>query len=81
MLPSVHRSLHCAPFFNFNHDQQVHARNKPLSADIDLSSVARRTPGFSGAQLQNLLNEAAIFAARKEKTVIEYEDIDSAIDR
>ncbi|KAG5176345.1 FtsH protease [Tribonema minus] len=60
---------------------KVHARGKPLSPDVDLSSVARRTPGFSGAQLQNLLNEAAIFAARKEKTIIDWDDIDGAIDR
>jgi SpoVK/Ycf46/Vps4 family AAA+-type ATPase len=60
---------------------QVHARGKPLSPDIDLESIARRTPGYSGAQLQNLMNEAAIFAARTEKTIIEWEDIDSALDR
>jgi cell division protease FtsH len=59
----------------------VHARNKPLSPDIDIEALARRTPGFSGAQLQNLMNEAAIFAARKDKTIIEWEDIDSALDR
>eukprot|EP00611_Tribonema_gayanum_P022561 TRINITY_DN4549_c0_g1_i2.p1 TRINITY_DN4549_c0_g1~~TRINITY_DN4549_c0_g1_i2.p1 ORF type:complete len:568 (-),score=259.76 TRINITY_DN4549_c0_g1_i2:461-2164(-) len=60
---------------------KVHARGKPLSSDVDLESIARRTPGYSGAQLQNLMNEAAIFAARKDKTIIEWEDIDSALDR
>jgi ATP-dependent Zn protease len=60
---------------------KVHARGKPLSPDVDLESIARRTPGFSGAQLQNLLNEAAIFAARQKKTVINWEDVDNAVDR
>ena len=60
---------------------KVHARNKPLSADIDLEQVARRTPGLSGASLKNLLNEAAIHAARGEKEVIEWDDVDWAIDR
>jgi cell division protease FtsH len=60
---------------------KVHARGKPLSPDVDLESIARRTPGFSGAQLQNLLNEAAIFAARQKKTVITWEDVDNAVDR
>ena len=44
---------------------KVHARNKPLSPDIDLEQVSRRTPGLSGASLKNLLNEAAIHAARR----------------
>eukprot|EP01038_Epipyxis_sp_PR26KG_P009494 gene9494-12790_t len=60
---------------------KVHARNKPLSPDIDLEQVARRTPGLSGASLKNLLNEAAIHAAREEKVVIEWDDVDWAIDR
>ncbi len=49
---------------------KVHARGKPIESDVDLEAVARRTPGFSGASLQNLLNEAAIFAARKSKATI-----------
>mmetsp|Transcript_18679 Transcript_18679/g.26051 ORF Transcript_18679/g.26051 Transcript_18679/m.26051 type:complete len:750 (+) Transcript_18679:116-2365(+) len=60
---------------------KVHARGKPLAEGVDLSAIARRTPGFSGASLEALMNEAAIYAARANKTVIEYTDIDSAIDR
>lgn len=60
---------------------KVHARNKPLSPDIDLEQVARRTPGLSGASLKNLLNEAAIHAARTDKEIIEWDDVDWAIDR
>ena len=60
---------------------KVHARNKPLAPDVDLEQVARRTPGLSGASLKNLLNEAAIHAAREEKEVIEWDDVDWAIDR
>lgn len=59
----------------------VHAKNKPLSDDIDLKTIALRTPGFSGADLENLLNEAALVAARFDKKVITAEDIDEAIDR
>lgn len=60
---------------------KVHARNKPLSPDVDLDQVARRTPGLSGASLKNLLNEAAIHAGRDSKTVIDWDDVDWAIDR
>mmetsp|Transcript_9484 Transcript_9484/g.19336 ORF Transcript_9484/g.19336 Transcript_9484/m.19336 type:complete len:696 (+) Transcript_9484:224-2311(+) len=60
---------------------KVHARGKPIEPDVDLEAVARRTPGFSGASLQNLLNEAAIFAARKKKNTVGWEEIDSAVDR
>lgn len=60
---------------------KVHARNKPLSPDVDLEQVARRTPGLAGASLKNLLNEAAIHAARTQKEVIEWDDVDWAIDR
>jgi len=60
---------------------KVHARNKPLSPDVDLDQVARRTPGLSGASLQNLMNEAAIHAARDAKEIIEWDDVDWAIDR
>jgi cell division protease FtsH len=60
---------------------KVHMRGKPLAPDVDVEVVARRTPGFSGASLQNLLNEAAILAARRDKKEIGYEEIDDAIDR
>ena len=60
---------------------KVHARGKPLAADLDLNIIAKRTTGFSGASLANLLNEAAIVAARKDATEIGYEQIDYAIDR
>jgi len=59
----------------------VHSRGKPLEPDIDLDAVARRTPGFSGAQLENLMNEAAISAARLGKSTVGWEQIDGAIDR
>jgi cell division protease FtsH len=59
----------------------VHARGKPLQSDVDLDAISRRTPGFSGAQLENLMNEAAISAARNAKTSIGWEEIDSAVDR
>ncbi len=60
---------------------KIHARNKSLSDDLDLEEVARGTPGFSGADLENLLNEAAILAARKKKDKIEQTDIDEAVDK
>ncbi|GGE54145.1 ATP-dependent zinc metalloprotease FtsH [Pullulanibacillus camelliae] len=60
---------------------KVHARNKPLSPDVDLATVARLTPGFSGADLENLLNEAALVAARQDKKAIDMEDIDEAVER
>ncbi|HOG48218.1 MAG TPA: AAA family ATPase, partial [Anaerolineae bacterium] len=60
---------------------EVHARNKPLGPDVDLGQVARGTPGFSGADLENLLNEAALNAAREGKTVIEQADIEDARDK
>merc|ERR1711966_601972 len=60
---------------------KVHARGKPLADDFDLKMVAKRTTGFSGASLANLMNEAAIVAARNNKTEISYEQIDFAIDR
>jgi cell division protease FtsH len=59
----------------------VHSRGKPLEPDVDLEAIARRTPGFSGAQLENLMNEAAIYAARKRKLTIGWEEIDGAVDR
>jgi len=59
----------------------VHSRGKPLEPDVDLEAISRRTPGFSGAQLENLMNEAAIAAARRSKTTIGWEEIDGAVDR
>lgn len=60
---------------------EVHARDKKLSEDVALDSVARRTPGFSGAALANVLNEAAILTARRRKESIEDIEVDDAIDR
>ena len=60
---------------------EVHARNKPLGKEVSLQTLAKRTPGFSGADLENLLNEAALLAARRNKSVIEMIDCDEAIDR
>jgi cell division protease FtsH len=60
---------------------EVHARGKPLSPDIKLESVARRTPGFSGADLANVLNEAALLTARSSKKLIDAAALDEAIDR
>jgi len=59
----------------------VHAKNKPLGKEVSLDTLARRTPGFSGADLENLLNEAALLAARRNKTVIEMSECEEAIDR
>jgi len=59
----------------------VHSRGKPLEDDVDLETIARRTPGFSGASLANLMNEAAIFAARKSLTKIGNTQISDALDR
>lgn len=59
----------------------VHARGKPLEPDVDLEAIARRTPGFSGASLENLMNEAAISAARLGKSTVGWEQIDGAVDR
>ena len=60
---------------------KVHSKNKHLAEDIDLEALARRTPGFSGADLENVLNEAAILAVRENKSTITTEQIDEAIDR
>ena len=60
---------------------KVHARHKPLSDSVDLGAIAQRTPGFSGADLENLLNEAALVAARRNKKKIDMFDIDEATDR
>ncbi|QKY70909.1 ATP-dependent zinc metalloprotease FtsH [Lentibacillus sp. CBA3610] len=60
---------------------KVHARDKPLADTVDMKTIAMRTPGFSGADLENLLNEAALVAARFDKEQIDMEDVDEAIDR
>ncbi|MBO6088072.1 ATP-dependent zinc metalloprotease FtsH [bacterium] len=60
---------------------KVHAKNKKLNEEVDLKTLAKRTPGFTGADLQNLLNEAALLAARNNKEQIAMEDIDNSIDR
>ncbi len=59
----------------------VHGRNKPLADDVDLEILARRTPGFTGADLANLMNEAALLAARRRKKKITMEELEDAIDR
>ncbi|MDD7282189.1 ATP-dependent zinc metalloprotease FtsH [Floccifex sp.] len=59
----------------------VHARNKKLAADVNLENLAKRTPGFSGADLANVLNEGAILAVRNKEKVITMNDLDEAIDR
>ncbi|SFQ55123.1 ATP-dependent zinc metalloprotease FtsH [Streptococcus equinus] len=60
---------------------RVHAKNKPLAEDVNLKVVAQQTPGFVGADLENVLNEAALVAARRNKTKIDASDIDEAEDR
>ncbi len=59
----------------------VHSRNKKLAASVSLEAIARRTPGFTGADLANLLNEAAILTARRRKDAITLAEIDDAVDR
>ncbi|MDI3481295.1 MAG: cell division protease FtsH [Tepidanaerobacteraceae bacterium] len=60
---------------------KVHARNKPLSENVDLSVLARRTPGFTGADLENLMNEAALLSARRNKKKIDMPELEEAITR
>lgn len=60
---------------------KVHSRNKPLSKDVKLDTIAKRTTGFTGADLENLLNEAALLAARRNKKDIAMKEVDEAIDR
>ncbi|MEG1169253.1 MAG: AAA family ATPase, partial [Erysipelotrichaceae bacterium] len=60
---------------------EVHARNKKISEDVSLENLAKRTPGFSGADLENVLNEGAILAVRENKKIISMDDLDEAIDR
>jgi cell division protease FtsH len=71
-----------APDLNGRHQiLKVHSRGKPMAADIDLKSVARRTPGFTGADLANVLNEAALLTARNNEKLINNGSLDEAIDR
>jgi cell division protease FtsH len=60
---------------------KVHAKKTPLAADVDLGVVARGTPGFSGADLSNVVNEAALLAARKDKSMLDMQDFDDAKDK
>ena len=60
---------------------KVHARNKKFAPDVDFTNIAQRTPGFSGAELENVLNEAALLAVRENHKVISMDDIDEVIDR
>ncbi|MDO9573601.1 MAG: ATP-dependent zinc metalloprotease FtsH, partial [Candidatus Contubernalis sp.] len=60
---------------------QVHALGKPLTQDVNLKVVARRTPGFTGADLENIINESALLAGRKNKKIIEMSELEQAIDR
>ena len=60
---------------------KVHAKNKPLSSDVDLKVIAKRTPGFTGADLQNVLNEAALLAARENASSISMGNMEEAIDK
>ncbi|HKN50733.1 MAG TPA: ATP-dependent zinc metalloprotease FtsH, partial [Actinomycetota bacterium] len=59
----------------------VHAKGKPLAKEVDLDVMARRTPGFTGADLANLMNEATLLAARKGRDMVTYGDLDEAVDR
>ncbi|GAA5116172.1 ATP-dependent zinc metalloprotease FtsH [Alloalcanivorax gelatiniphagus] len=71
-----------APDLNGRHQiLKVHSRGKPIAQDIDLLSIARRTPGFTGADLANVLNEAALLTARSNAKMITDESLDEAIDR
>jgi cell division protease FtsH len=60
---------------------QVHVKGKPVSPDVDLNDIARSTPGFVGADIENLVNEAAILAARRDKRIIEHPEFMEAIER
>jgi len=60
---------------------EVHAKGKPISEDVDMEAIARQTPGFTGADLANLINEAALLAARRDKELVEPAELEEAIDR
>ncbi|NES52880.1 cell division protein FtsH, partial [Escherichia coli] len=59
----------------------LHAKGKRVSPNVNLAQVAKRTPGYSGAQLENVINEAGLLAVRRDSEIIERDDIDEAIDR
>jgi len=59
----------------------IHARGKPIASDVDLGTIAKATPGFVGADLENLVNEAAILAARRDKKIINSEELEEAVER
>ena len=63
------------------HILQLYSKDKPLADDLDLETIARQTPGFSGADLKNLLNEAALLAARRNKKAISQEEVEEAVER
>jgi cell division protease FtsH len=71
----------CASAFRRTWVLRVHARGKPVDASVDLVGLAGATPGFSGADLANVLNEAAILAARRRSSTIDGDDVEEAIDR
>ena len=60
---------------------EVHAKDKPLEPEVDLEVLARRTPGFTGADLANMINEAALLSARRNKTKLGMEEMEDAIER
>jgi len=60
---------------------EIHSKGKPISDDADMKSIAKHTPGFSGADLENLLNESAILAARRDKSIITHDELTESIDR
>ncbi|HXH59991.1 MAG TPA: ATP-dependent zinc metalloprotease FtsH [Fimbriimonadaceae bacterium] len=60
---------------------KIHAKGKPLADDVDLATIAKRTPGFTGADLANSLNEAALLAARRNHTMVHMSDVEEALDR
>ena len=63
------------------HILQLYSKDKPLADDLDLETIARQTPGFSGADLKNLLNEAALLAARRNKKAISQAEVEEAVER
>jgi cell division protease FtsH len=74
-------TVHLPPQAHRKEILKIHAKNKKLAEDVNLEEIARSTPGFSGADLQNLLNEAALIASRFKRKAIEQQDIDQARDK
>lgn len=74
----VFHLLNCLSYYS---GWQVHSRGKALAKDVDFEKIARRTPGFTGADLQNLMNEAAILAARRDLKEISKDEISDALER